>query len=962
MIYEFEGCTLDTSTQELRRDDELVAVEPQVFAVLEHLLANPGRVVSKIELLDEVWGDRFVSESALTSRIKLARQACGDSGRAQRIIRTVHGRGYRMVAPITERGAVLAVAPTGPRGPSAVGREVEIARLGATADATADGARSTVFVTGPAGVGKSTVVAEFLEQIDDLDQWLVLRGRCHRSRSGSEPYFALLDAFGSLAAEQPDLVRDVLDRVAPSWLVQLPSLVDDETAARLERRLLGGARQRMLREGADGLAALARRRRTILVLEDLHQADDCTLDLLELVSGRLDPIPLMIVATARPGTAQVDALVTEARTAAAADEIALGPLDRDAIGKLIADRHPDLSVDPTLVELVHDRCDGNPLFAREILTAWDVAGLMTDVDGVLTTDAGLDEVTATIPPGLVPLIERTLDGLDGDELEVLEAAAAAGVGFDAASVAAGLDRPLTETETVLARMARRPDHIDAVGATSWTDGTVSTAYRFVHQMHRDVIHDRTARPRRVELHRRIGLALEEGHRSSIDSVAATLADHFVVADDTARAARYLRRVGTQAMARQAHGRAVDVLCQALEQCERLTPGPERDALELDVRLSLGQALVGSVGWFDEDVGRHYERALALAGQLGAADEEAHARYALATISEMQGDFERTEHLLVPVLASGEGELEVEAHELVACSTFHQGAFERSEESSGAVLSTCPEDASSELMARVAEHPATSCNSWMSLTNWFLGRSDDSLRRAETAVRLGQRHRYALAMATQQRAMLHQLRDEPEECLEWADRTLALERPLLSRVRRLQSEILRSWALAVVDAAHHEPARGDAVTAMDQAVQRFRDAGVRLDVPYYLALHADVLVRHGRPADALVLLEESEARIDASTRTYFHRPEIRRLRARALVLLDEPGAGDRARAELDEGLELARAMGSPAMVLRITRDRLELELDGGDPAPWRDRLAELTARYDGQVAPPDVVRAQALLAG
>ncbi len=100
MIYEFDACVLDTSLQQLWRDREPVHVEPQVLAVLEHLAANNDRVITKIELLDEVWGDRFVSESALTSRIKLARKACGDNGREQRIVKTVHSRGYRFVAEV----------------------------------------------------------------------------------------------------------------------------------------------------------------------------------------------------------------------------------------------------------------------------------------------------------------------------------------------------------------------------------------------------------------------------------------------------------------------------------------------------------------------------------------------------------------------------------------------------------------------------------------------------------------------------------------------------------------------------------------------------------------------------------------------------------------------------------------------------------------------------------------------
>src|SRR5262249_53458853 len=78
-------------------------VEPQVFDVLALLIRERSRVVPKGELLDSVWGDRFVSESALTSRVKAARQAIGDDGRAQRLIRTVHGRGYQFVGQVDER-------------------------------------------------------------------------------------------------------------------------------------------------------------------------------------------------------------------------------------------------------------------------------------------------------------------------------------------------------------------------------------------------------------------------------------------------------------------------------------------------------------------------------------------------------------------------------------------------------------------------------------------------------------------------------------------------------------------------------------------------------------------------------------------------------------------------------------------------------------------------------------------
>src|ERR671929_204777 len=98
----FEDLELDLAQIELRRGGARVPVEPQVFEVLAYLVQHRDRVVPKEELMDNVWGGRFVSETAVTSRIKQARQAIGDNGRAQRLIRTVHGRGYRFIAPDLE--------------------------------------------------------------------------------------------------------------------------------------------------------------------------------------------------------------------------------------------------------------------------------------------------------------------------------------------------------------------------------------------------------------------------------------------------------------------------------------------------------------------------------------------------------------------------------------------------------------------------------------------------------------------------------------------------------------------------------------------------------------------------------------------------------------------------------------------------------------------------------------------
>ena len=178
----FGDVVIDVDGYELYRAGEPVAIEPQVFDVLLYLIEHRDRVVEKVELLDEVWGDRFVSESALTTRIKSARQAVGDDGRRQEVIRTTHGRGYRFVAeladsiggvagPTNEPGAAgdqTRHAPHRSNVPAParplVARDRELAALQAL---LAD--NRLVSVIGPGGVGKTRLATEVAMQWDSSD-------------------------------------------------------------------------------------------------------------------------------------------------------------------------------------------------------------------------------------------------------------------------------------------------------------------------------------------------------------------------------------------------------------------------------------------------------------------------------------------------------------------------------------------------------------------------------------------------------------------------------------------------------------------------------------------------------------------------------------------------------------------------------------------------------------------------
>jgi TolB-like protein len=115
MLYWFGACSVDTETSEICIDSRPISVEPQVFALLRLLIENRNRLLTRDDIVDGVWGGRIISDAAISSRIRSARQAVGDDGRGQQIIRTIPKRGYRFVADVT----MVSGSPPRPRQPEA---------------------------------------------------------------------------------------------------------------------------------------------------------------------------------------------------------------------------------------------------------------------------------------------------------------------------------------------------------------------------------------------------------------------------------------------------------------------------------------------------------------------------------------------------------------------------------------------------------------------------------------------------------------------------------------------------------------------------------------------------------------------------------------------------------------------------------------------------------------------------
>jgi DNA-binding winged helix-turn-helix (wHTH) protein/tetratricopeptide (TPR) repeat protein len=261
----FGECELSVERIELRRDGEIIDLEPQVFEVLAYLLRHRERVVPKTELLDQVWGNRFVSESALSSRIKSARRAVGDTGRDQRIIKTIYGRGYRFVAEVTDT--------TQPA------HQV----LRAVTDVTA-GSGAAIQVSGGPGSGKT----ELLHRVAETARRQALAvGLSAPIPASPTPYLCVAEVLNEMARSDPGL------------LDAIPAVCRTEC-----ERAFGGrlptTRQHWFVAVREFLVAAAERSGAVLLLDDLHLAPREALLLVDDMARLTHGHRLAIIVAQRP--------------------------------------------------------------------------------------------------------------------------------------------------------------------------------------------------------------------------------------------------------------------------------------------------------------------------------------------------------------------------------------------------------------------------------------------------------------------------------------------------------------------------------------------------------------------------------------------------------------------------------------------------------------------------------------
>ncbi len=201
----FGDCELSVERIELRRAGKIVDMEPQVFDVLAYLLRHRDRVVPKTELLDQIWGNRFVSESALSSRVKSARRAVGDTGRDQRIIKTIYGRGYRFVADAVEKArfAGLPHGSAAAHGPAAQGATTPAHQVLGAVGGVRAGIGAAIQISGSPGSGKTQLLRQAAET---ARRQALAVGLSARAPASPSPYLCVAEALGEMAQRHPGLL------------------------------------------------------------------------------------------------------------------------------------------------------------------------------------------------------------------------------------------------------------------------------------------------------------------------------------------------------------------------------------------------------------------------------------------------------------------------------------------------------------------------------------------------------------------------------------------------------------------------------------------------------------------------------------------------------------------------------------------------------------------------------------
>ena len=463
-----------------------------------------------------------------------------------------------------------------------VGREAELHQLQAAFDGASSGDGSLFMVVGEPGIGKTTLCEQVAAYVR-ANCGTTLIGHCYEEGSLSLPYLAFVEAMRSYVLERDlDDLKEELGGGAADLARIVPELggrlgVEPTPPSDPEQD-----RYRLLQAASTFLRSASNARPLLIVLEDLHDADSGTLDMLKHVARGLSGSRLLIVGTYRD--VEVDrshalsGALAELRRVSAFGRIALRGLTADEVQRMMA-AIAGWEVPWSLSEAVYRQTEGNPLFVQEVLR--DLVE-----EGHLSGEGSISDAAMSIPEGLRDVIGKRLTRLSQECNRVLSIAAVIGREFRL-DVLQGVSEKSEEELFAALEEAQGAAVIEERLSTG-----AAVSFWFTHAFFRQTLYEEMFAPRRIRLHQQVGRALEGVHESRPEEHAAEMAEHFAHSSDTTglqKALAYSEMAAGRSMAVYAYGEAARLLEQALQVQEVLAPDDR--AKRCDLLLALGDALM-----------------------------------------------------------------------------------------------------------------------------------------------------------------------------------------------------------------------------------------------------------------------------------------------------------------------------------------------------------------------------------
>jgi len=594
----FGDFVFDPERQVLRKHGVALKVDPQQLALLACLVARPGKVLTREELLEQAWEGRVVTGGVVSVAVAKLRKVLGGDREADKntYIENRYGRGYRFAMPVVEVPTLPDATPPDPsphesRTPL-MGRDKLCEHLVRVLQTACSGQGSMCALIGEAGIGKTRLAETLQERAGSLGV------RCAWARyaaaDGAPPLFAFTRVLRELNLEGlADEVLASLDTLGeqqakpsqPAAAGQLSTELMLDARANMHR-LLDQIAQSLLRVGA--LSPL------LIVMDDVHWADAASLRLLSYLLNDLGRMRVLIVVTLRstsgldrndPRHAELLRLLSHRRCER---QELLRLSETDVTGYVTA--HFGREV-PDLSRAVYARSGGNPFYMVELLRPF------SDVD-----PPSSDQLR--FPGVALDLMRRRLIDLPEASRAALSVAAVIGHDFDLGLLSRvtgqGAEQLLEALDSSLAN--------ESIVASSQAPG----AFAFAHELIREVLYAELPASERCRLHYQVGQALEARRAAGIQIPSTELAHHFLSAlphGDLRYAINHARAAAGAAMRMAAHVDARLLLIRALEAVKFGLDSEPATLTALLLELALCERVLGTPGYSD-----HLKRGVALARQ------------------------------------------------------------------------------------------------------------------------------------------------------------------------------------------------------------------------------------------------------------------------------------------------------------------------------------------------------------